>query len=271
MFENLTKLDAKACFLGSRIDTRQLDRDLVLQSDEETFWDNPLSIRAGKVGIACIFKFGVVVFFEVSESEERDTISNLTPFIASLFPEPETEELDILINPNRPERVEAHGDVNIHTPSLDRLQVVAYALAKSTVLAHYEKRVAGVFDRIEAMASQLQSNSAPANPKDLLKEIGEALLIQARTVGRVEITEKPEITWDNPQLDRLYERLAYEYELRDRDIALLRKLDLISNTAQTYLDLLQNKQSIRVEWYIVVLIVIEIILFVYELFFSGKM
>ena len=43
-----------------------------------------------------------------------------------------------------------------------------------------------------------------------------------RMVGRVEVAEKPEIVWDDPRLDRLYERLATEYELRDRDRALSR-------------------------------------------------
>lgn len=118
------------------------------------------------------------------------------------------------------------------------------------------------------MLGIFDNNSSPARPNDLLREIGDVLLIQMRTVGRVEITEKPEITWDEPELDRLYERLAIEYELRDRDRALSRKLALISTTAETYLELLQNRQSIRLEWYIVILIVIEIVLIVYELFWQ---
>lgn len=102
--------------------------------------------------------------------------------------------------------------------------------------------------------------------RELTRQIGDVLLTQTRTVGRVEITEKPEMTWDDPKLDRLYERLSMEYELRDRDVALSRKLDLIARTAQTYLDLLQNHQSLRVEWYIVVLILVEIVLILYDLF-----
>jgi len=86
-------------------------------------------------------------------------------------------------------------------------------------------------------------------------------------VGRVEVTEKPEIVWDDPELDRLYERLATEYELRDRDRALSRKLDLISRTAETYLDLINARQTLRVEWYIVILIVMEIVLSLYEMLF----
>jgi uncharacterized Rmd1/YagE family protein len=101
--------------------------------------------------------------------------------------------------------------------------------------------------------------------RDLLGQIGSVLHIQTRTVGRVEVTEKPEITWDRPDLDRLYERLAIEYELRDRDLALARKLEVISRTAETYQDLLQHRQTLRVEWYIVLLIVVEIVIILWEM------
>jgi len=43
------------------------------------------------------------------------------------------------------------------------------------------------------------------------------------------------------------------------------KLSLISRTVETSLNLLQRNSSHRVEWYIVILIVIEIVLALYEI------
>jgi uncharacterized Rmd1/YagE family protein len=45
-----------------------------------------------------------------------------------------------------------------------------------------------------------------------------------------------------------------------------RKLALISQTAETALGLLQARSTLRVEWYIVALIVVEIILTLYAMF-----
>jgi len=100
---------------------------------------------------------------------------------------------------------------------------------------------------------------------ELIEEMRDALSIQIQTIGRVEMTEKPEMLWEDPHLDRLYEHLSVEFELRDRDKALSRKLALISDSASTSLELIHTRQSLRVEWYIVILIVIEIVLIVYEL------
>ncbi|MDH4275078.1 MAG: RMD1 family protein, partial [Gammaproteobacteria bacterium] len=87
-----------------------------------------------------------------------------------------------------------------------------------------------------------------------------------KIVGRVEVEEKPDILWEHPELERLYQRLDTEYELRERHNALERKLALISRTAEILLDVMQTKRGLRVEWYIVILIVVEIMLTVYSMF-----
>ena len=88
-------------------------------------------------------------------------------------------------------------------------------------------------------------------------------------VGRVEVGEKPDALWERPDLERLYLRLEDEFELKERQLALHRKLEVIGQTVETVLDLLQSRRALRVEWYIVVLIVAEILLNLYEMFWRG--
>lgn len=120
------------------------------------------------------------------------------------------------------------------------------------------------------MAEHLQRHGRGSHQgRELLRHIGATLQIQQRMVGRAEVGEKPEILWDRPDLERLFLRLEQEYEIRERQRALDRKLQVIGDTAQTLLDLLQNNRTLRVEWYIVLLIVVEIALSLYELFLRG--
>jgi uncharacterized Rmd1/YagE family protein len=227
----------------------------------------PFTLRAGSGGCAILFRFGAAVFFGVRPEEEKRYLDSIHPFVTEPFDQLESEEAEILIDPQRPERVAPSGVISLRDTRFERLQVVADVLAKSTVLAFYEERVAEVFDRVEALAEGLRTGARrPARGRELLREIGSVLAIQARTVGRAEVAEKPEITWDDAELDHLHERLGVEYELHERDVALSRKLDLVAHTAQTYLDLLQNRQSIRLEWYIVILIAAEIVLILYDIF-----
>ncbi len=259
LYQGHDHIQLRAYFLGTRIDVREYENYNFVSL-------NPLTIKLGEKGYAVLLRFGVVVLIELDEVEEANFIHDLSRFVHKPFSSPEWEETEVLVKFDLPERIDSSGSLFIREASCERLQVVALILAKSVVLAHYEKQVTEVFTRIEHLAENLTIGYIPSKDKDLLREIGNVLSIQAWTVGRVEVTEKPELTWDDPELDRLYERLAYEYELRDRDLALNRKLELISNTAETFLELLHSRQSIRVEWYIVILILVEVVLIIYEIY-----
>jgi uncharacterized Rmd1/YagE family protein len=100
----------------------------------------------------------------------------------------------------------------------------------------------------------------------LLRHIGRVLLDEMKMVARAEVTDRPELIWDHPDLEQLYLRLEDEFELQERAAILDRKLELISRTVETVLDLLQKRRSVRVEWYIVILIVMELALSLYQVF-----
>jgi uncharacterized Rmd1/YagE family protein len=259
LFPGRERIRARAICLGERIDTRSLERGRALDL-------LPLTVPAGDRGAAVIFRYGAIVLFDLMPSEEAAFLEGLRPFTTGCYDEPESEEADLAIDPQRDGRVDADGTVGVCDSQLERLQIVAHILAKSVVLAQYEEEVAEVFDQVEPLARELQRGRGRAVPgRHLLRQIGNVLVTQARTVGRVEVAEKPEITWEEPDLERLYLRLGEEYELRERDHALDRKLELISRTAQTVLDILYNRRSLRVEWYIVILILVEIVLIVYDI------
>ncbi|HEY9665064.1 MAG TPA: RMD1 family protein, partial [Allocoleopsis sp.] len=154
--------------------------------------------------------------------------------------------------------------------STERLQIVADVLAKSVVLAHYEVGTGKIFDQLEPFAEGLQRSTREERwGKELLRQLGRTLSIQNKILGRVEIIDKPDLLWDSPDLERLYSRLENEYEIRERHLTLERKLGLVSQTAETVLEMLQHNTSLRVEWYVVILIVVEILLSLYDLFFQA--
>ena len=250
---------AQAWFVGSRIDIRELERG-------EAVALTPLTVRAGDRGFAVLFRYGVAVLINLTPVEEVAFLKSLRHLVSDPFDEPETERVALAVDGSDAERMDATGKLHLAELSVDRLHVLSHILAKSAVLSYYEEKVGATFDQIERLAVNLEKRSGRGeSTPDLLQQIGSVLLVQAQTVGRVEVTEKPEITWDHPDLDRLYERLSLEFELRDRDNALTRKLDLIAQTARTYLDLLQTRQGLRVEWYIVFLILVEIGLSLYTI------
>ena len=154
--------------------------------------------------------------------------------------------------------------------STERLQIVANVMSKSVVLALHELQIAGAFDRLEPLAVGIKRRGRSGREaRELIQQIGDILLTQHRMVGRVAIADKPDVLWDRPELQRLYARLADEYELAERNSAIDRKLSLVGETVRTLLELVQDQRSVRLEWYIIGLIFIEILPSAYEIFFRS--
>ena len=259
-FDNMTKLHVRALFVGERLELRAFEKTNSLAL-------SPLMIGAGKRGCAVLFRYGVVVLFGLSAVEEVLFLGDLDSYVRSAFPAPESEEVLLVIDSMRNEGVGVH-DLYLYEFTTERLQLVAEILAKSVVLAHYEETVSASFQLIEPLAENLKRHGrGGSRGRELLRHIGETLSIQGRMVGRVEVVEKPDLLWNHPGYERLYARLEDDYELSERHRALERKLELISRTAETLLGLLQTNRSLRVEWYITLLIVFEIMITLYEKIF----
>jgi required for meiotic nuclear division protein 1 len=253
-------VNARALLLGERLETRGIEGAGPVAT-------GPLTVSMSGEGVAVLFRYGVVVLFAPKPEEANAFLASLASFIVEPLSPPEQEGAQLIIKADADQHIDAAGNIVLPELTIGRLQVVADVLAKSLVLAHYETQIGKAFDLIEPLAATLRKKGRTgARGRELLRQIGNVLAIQHKMVGRVETGEKPELLWEHPELERLYVRLADEYELRDRDRALDRKLDVISRTVETLLELVQTRSSIRVEWYIVLLIVAELILAGYTSF-----
>lgn len=254
-----SRFQARSSFLGGRVATRELEGWPAIAT-------SPLTFPGRKRGFFVLLRFGALVAVDTDPAEAAEVLEHVRSRSEDAHPVRAEETAEVHIVPGAPEGVLPDGEVQLRLLDADRAQVIANVLSKSAALTYYEERVAAVFDQVEALATQLRDTTVPTSGRDILRQIGEALLIQTHMVGRVEVGEKPEITWEDAELDRLYARLALEYELVDRDRALSRKLALISDVASTYLELLDTRKSQRLEWYIIILIAVEIVIIVWDIF-----
>lgn len=255
------RLPVRASYLAERIDPATGESRRVGAR-------RPTLTAVGDTGWAVTFRHGAVVSFGLSDAEEESFVSGLGRRLVDPIATPEVEEADLVVTGS--EEGPQPDAIRVRDLSAGRLLVVAEVLARSAALAYHEGRVAEAFDRMEPLAERLRTGRRPASgERALLRQLGDALLTQTRTVGRVEIADKPEVLWEHPELERLWERLSVEYELSERDRALARKLELVSDVTRTLFDLIQERQVLRVEWYIVVLILFEIVLTLWGMFVAG--
>jgi required for meiotic nuclear division protein 1 len=253
------QLTAHALLIGDRINTAGFEGQILSST--------PLALRIGASGMAVVFRHGVAVFIGLTADGEAEFLERLQARTFGKITPHEEEWAKIQIAKEAEEPIPVGGPILVREFSLERLLLVADALAKSVVLGRDEREVANVFDTIEPFARELATlGKTSRNRTDLLKLIGNALLVQHRLSGRVAVGEKPDVLWDRPDLERLYARLDDEYELSERLETLNRKLEVIADTATTLSDIIDTQRSLRLEIIIVFLIAFEIVITFYEIY-----
>jgi uncharacterized Rmd1/YagE family protein len=253
------QLSVHALQIGDRINTAGFEGQVLSNT--------PLALRIGASGTAVVFRYGVVVFVGLTADEEAEFLERLQTRTFGKITPAEEEWAKIQIAKEAEEPIPVGGPILVREFSLERLLVISDALAKSVVLGRDEREVANVFDTIEPFARELANfGKTSRNRTDLLKLMGNALLVQHRVSGRVAVSEKPDVLWDRPDLERLYARLEDEYELSERFETLNRKLAVIAETATTLADIIDTQRSLRLEIIIVLLIAFEIVITFYEIY-----
>ncbi|WP_245438872.1 RMD1 family protein [Bradyrhizobium sp. SK17] len=250
---------ARAFFVADRINTSGLERGDVLAT-------TPLAFRVNDNGVAILFRYGVVVLIGLNALEEDEFLRSLQSRMTGLFTRREEEIAIIEVAADKEDQIPPGGPIYLQSLSPERLILVGEALAKSVVLARHEREVRAVFDSTEPFARELAKDGRVLGGRvAILKHIGNALSVRHRVAGPVEVSEKPDILWDKPQLERLYARLEDEYELKERAESLNRKLAVVAETAQVLTDIIDTSRSLRLELIIVFLILFEVLITIYQL------
>lgn len=248
---SLERVTVKAFLIGSRISLRQLGKRNTAHSD-------PIFLLLPENGIATVFHYGVVVFFNLKEQYEASILEQIMPYVSRPHDVRDNEVLEMSVKPNKPEGI--YNDVvYIKIVTRPHLELIATILSKSVILDYYEQRVALAFDNIEPLARNLKEKGVLGQrSKEILQLIGTNLLTQHEMAGKIALNERPALLWEHTELEQLYLNLMEDLEVLERQGILDKKIQLLSHTAETSLDMIQQRISQRLEWYIIVLIMVSI-------------
>jgi uncharacterized Rmd1/YagE family protein len=243
-----------------------VEMNLKQMSRDKALVRSPLLFELGEDSSVAVFRYGAVVFFNVSDEKQQEFLHQIKDNCSDIYSVQERENIDVVIEPQKSEII---TDVLISLKSftLGHRQLIAEVLGRHVTLSLYEETVKKGMERIRSIVSELNAERGrKINSREVLKIISRVQEDRIQMLGMIQLAEKPDTLWDYPQLEKLYHDLEMEFELEDRFISINEKLDMINSTASQILDVLDTKHSLRLELYIMLLIVFEILLTLYDKF-----
>lgn len=86
------------------------------------------------------------------------------------------------------------------------------------------------------------------------------------TIAYIMILDKPDITWINSEASVFYDSMAEFFELNDRYEVIKSKTEILKSIIDGLGTISRSISGLFVEWVIVILIVVEVLLMVLDLF-----
>jgi required for meiotic nuclear division protein 1 len=212
-------------------------------------------------GEMSLYPFGGVAFRDVPEEKQREQLGRLRQALPGLSAA--ILEEDFLVAEgmagDRP-RVES-GMLHIDRLDAERGQVVALVVAQSAAMEYFERIVDGMFADTERLVGGLErTGNVSMRVRSLHKFIGGAMVTRSEVLSVLHLLDKPDETWDDPLVDRIYDELRQEFDLLDRYRALEAKLRAVQESLELVLSIASERRVFALEVAVVALIVLEIVL-----------
>lgn len=152
----------------------------------------------------------------------------------------------------------------------DLVTAACLLLAQSAALERFEHAADRLVEETLLLAQDLKAKGRPPSRSSaLMKKIGSITSERLLMTSWFYLVDRPEETWRDQKVADLYEALFHNLEMPRRHEALLHKLRAVEDATEIFIDLGHGRQSTQLEWAVVLLIVFEILLSLWEHFFSG--
>jgi uncharacterized Rmd1/YagE family protein len=138
---------------------------------------------------------------------------------------------------------------------------ISYGLAQSVKLTIFEEAIHKTIAYSQQIPTGLAKHGKISlSRKEISKKMGEIFLERSFVNLHTEILDTPEFFWEHPELEPFYKRTIHYLDVSKRVELLNRRLGVVHDLFEILSNELNHQHSARLEWVIIILIVIEVIL-----------
>ena len=216
-------------------------------------------------GEAICFDFGAMVFFDGDTGQRDRLVAAITTRVKDTLP-PRTEDFLVEVRPDA--RPEVQFD-RVIVPELTEevRDVIALLLAQSAAMDYYEDDVGEILVQTERITRDLKLRGRMrGRVRNIVKFIGHCVETRNEVIETLALFDKPDVTWEREALDRLFTQLRRMLEIDDRFRALEFRLQMIQDSLVLLVNLSRGESSYRLEVSVVVLILLELAVMLWQMF-----
>jgi len=203
--------------------------------------------------------YGVVVFTGYTEEEIRYAIKTISQYQRVPVTPNFRDDYQIRVEPNQDLKFD-FTEVVVGRTDDKVIRIAMLHLAQSVALDYYNGIGENLLGEIKLFTHQLESTGKlKISRKNMMRFIGKALGTQNDIAENIYIFDTHDLTWEDEDLDKLYQGLMKHFDLRVRFNEIEYTLKIIENNLTVFREILQQRESILLEIIIIILILVEVV------------
>lgn len=211
------------------------------------------------------FREGSVVFWNIPELESSNVLGFLKQFEQDSYSERlvqgEVELMNYRHQPeSKPSILESNGDILIKAVDNDLDKYTfSNTMALSVKLGIWEALLEEYIDSIEYVTEDLKSGTKiKMSREEALRKHGELFALRHLINLSSDLLDTPDFYWDREQHEHLYLQMCSYFSINRRTKVMNEKLNHCIELIELLSTHLSDKHHIRLEWMIIVLIMVEV-------------
>jgi required for meiotic nuclear division protein 1 len=253
--------------IADTIDIREFKNvfkaELMHEDSDELFY----RINRDTQKYVSIFKYGIVCFLGYNEVEITAMLQVLKPYSKNFFSQQISDEFEIEIGAAKNKF--GFDKISIERAGTESLRLIMLNISQSVALDHFSQQTNILLEETTYHTQLLEKKGRLGLSGGALKKyIGRTLNIKNRIEANLYIFDSPDETWEDENLSRLDTGLKKTFDLQARFKNIREGLEIIKENLELFKDLLQYRNSVVLEWIIIILILVEVINLLIEKLFG---
>ena len=208
-----------------------------------------------------VFDYGVVVFANYDAVAKSEFIQFMRNYAITLVNLDLSEEYRIVVEEKLNKILVKNDFVSVPQIDSSLLRIVMLNIGQSVALEHYEVLTDELISSSKHYIMELENRGKLSiSKKDLLKYIGRVLNVKNSIVDNLYILDDPNLVWDNEELNLLNRNLKTNFDINPRFKDLDYRLQIVENNLTLFTDVLNVRESSRLEWIVIISIALEIVI-----------
>ena len=213
-----------------------------------------------------IFKYGVVCFLNYDAIKISEFLKLISYYCKNAFDQSLTEEFKIQTKAGKNKI--GFNYIEIAGSDIEVLRLIMMTVSQSVALDYYEEQTTKLIEETNYHTQILEAKGRlNISGVNLKKYIGKTLVLKNRIAENLYIFDSPPETWDDENLNKIYNDLKRTFDLQERFRDIQEGLNIVKDNLELFRDLLQYRNSYRLELVIIILILVEVLnIFIQKIF-----